>query len=396
MQDPSRLFRILLLVAVLLIALNLRPALASVGPLVEDIRAATGLSSSRLGLLTTLPLLAFGVISTLTPLLTRRFGIGRTLVGAMGLLAAGAALRGTDSLVALFAGTLLVGIAIALGNVLLPTLTKRNFAARSGLVTSLYSSVMGLGAALAAGVSVPLAVDLGLGWRGSLAVWAAPAALACIAWIPLAPRFARSPAGRSFAAAVRHLGGSKLAWSVALFMGLQSMTFYVVLAWLPAILISRGADASHAGWMLSLSQAMGILGSLILPTWAGRYAGQRGFVLILTGMEIASLVGLMIGNPFWSPLWVSLIGFVLGGSFGLALLFIVVRAHHTETATELSGMAQSIGYSIAACGPPIFGALFDYRGDWLWAFLFLLMVAAVKLAAGFVAGTNALLDPADA
>lgn len=392
MIDQTRSSKVLLIAGILLIAVNLRPALASVGPLIEDIRESTGLLSSQLGLLTTLPLIAFGVFSTLTPLLTRRFGIGATLASSMGLLAIGAAMRAVDSLPALYLGTVLLGIAIACGNVLLPTLTKRNFAMRSGLVTSLYSSAMGLGAALAAGLSVPLADDYHLGWRGSLAIWAIPATIACVLWLPQLSRLTKAAPSRSFLAAMHHLGRSRLAWSVALFMGLQSLTFYVVLAWLPAVLISRGADASYAGWMLSLSQAMGIFGSLIVPTWAGQYVSQRAFIGCLAGLETASLVGLLIGSPAWATVWVLLIGFVLGGSFGLALLFIVVRSSSTASATELSGMAQSIGYLIAAVGPSLFGGLFDLCGDWTWAFAFLLMVAAFKLAMGLTAGANQTVD----
>ena len=158
----------LLIAGIIFIAINLRPALASVGPLVEDIRATTGLSNTLLGLLTTLPLIAFGVVSTLTPLFTKRFGIGGTLLGAMLLLTAGIAIRYIDWIPALYVGTLLLGVAIALGNVLLPSLTKRNFNEHSGFMTSLYSSFMALGAATAAGLSVPLAHDIGLCWRGSL------------------------------------------------------------------------------------------------------------------------------------------------------------------------------------------------------------------------------------
>ncbi len=392
LMSQSRTPNLALIAGILLIAVNLRPALASVGPLVEHIRESTGLSSSQLGLLTTLPLLAFGLISTLTPLLTRRFGIGTTLVGAMGLLAAGAAIRAVDSFAALYLGTALLGIAIACGNVLLPTLTKRNFAERAGPVTSLYSSAMGLGAALAAGVSVPLADNLGLGWRGSLGVWAVPALIACVSWLPQRTCLNKAESRRSFLAAIHHLGGSKLAWSVALFMGLQSLTFYVVLAWLPAVLISRGADASHAGWMLSLSQAAGIVGSLSVPTWAGRHASQRWFIGCLTGLEAVALLGLLIGGPTLAMTWVLLIGFVLGSSFGLALLFIVMRSSSTEWATELSGMAQSIGYLVAATGPPIFGGLSDLGSDWKWAFVFLLVVAGLKLVVGLKAAAHEVVD----
>ena len=376
----------LLLAGILCIAINLRPALAGVGPLIEDIRSSTGLSNSLLGLLTTLPLLAFGVVSIVTPLFTKRFGMGGTLLGAMILLAIGIGIRSVTWVPALYFGTLLLGIAIAFGNVLLPSLTKRNFSENSGFITSLYSSVMALGAAMAAGLSVPLAEDAGLGWRGSLAVWAVLALLAVIVWTPQVSRLKKSAPSRNFMDAMKNLTRTRLAWQVALFMGLQSLTFYVVLAWLPAILQSRGYDASFSGWMLSLCQGTGILGSLVVPTLAGKKKDQRGIVVFLVLTEAIGLLGLLIPELGPVAIWVSLIGFVLGGTFGLALLFIVLRSGDSESATELSGMAQSIGYFVAATGPLVFGAVFDLTHSWTYPILLLFLVAFLKLFMGLGAG----------
>lgn len=376
----------LLIIGILCIAINLRPALASIGPLVGHIRADTGLSSSMLGLLTTLPLIAFGAISSLTPLFTRYFGIGVTLMGAMLLLAIGIGIRSLDSIFALYLGTLLAGIAIAFGNVLLPGLTKRNFASNSGFITSLYSSVMAIGASLAAGISVPLADDFNLGWRGSLLVWALLALIGFLAWLPQLSRFTRSDQKRSYKNAMKALGKTSLAWKIALFMGLQSLTFYVILAWLPTIIQSRGFDADYAGWMLSLSQATGIIGSIIIPFWAGRRKEQSSIVVLLMLVESMGLLGLLFPSLGLIALWVSLIGFVLGGTFGLALLFIVLRSKDADTATELSGMAQSIGYLIAATGPFIFGSVFDLSGSWTYSLLLLFLVIILKLGLGVGAG----------
>lgn len=383
---------ILLVAGILCIAINLRPALASVGPLIEDVRQATGLSNGLLGLLTTLPLIAFGVVSTLTPLFTRRFGIGGTLLGAMALLVLGIGIRSIEWVPALYFGTLLFGVAIAFGNVLLPSLTKRNFESNSGFITSLYSSVMALGASLAAGISVPLAHDAGLGWRGSLAVWAILALVAFFMWLPQVSRLKKSRPNRGYIDAMKSLGSSRLAWQVALFMGLQSLTFYVVLAWLPAILQSRGFDASFSGWMLSLSQAAGIIGSLAVPILAGKKRDQRKIVLVLVILETVALIGLIFPQLDLVPLWVSLIGFVLGGTFGLALLFIVLRSWDAESATELSGMAQSIGYLVAATGPIVFGGIFDLTGSWTFPLILLFVVAALKLFMGLGAGRPGKLD----
>ncbi|MGD8748794.1 MAG: MFS transporter [Balneolaceae bacterium] len=385
-EQNSRFKNILLVTGIMLISINLRPALAGVGPLVSTIRESTGLSNTMLGLLTTLPLLAFGFVSTLTPLFTKRLGIEGTLALSMILLTAGLLVRIIPGNMMLFSGTLLLGIAIAFGNVLLPSLVKRDFPNHTGIMTSLYSSMLGIGATLAAGVSVPLAHDLDWGWRGSLGAWAGLSLLALAIWLPQLKSLTMPEHNRSFWKALKELGRSKVAWQVAVFMGLQSLAFYVILAWLPEILQSRGLDANTAGWMLSLSQGMGVLGTIFIPTWAERQTDQRGLVWILMTCEIVSLIGLMLPNAFLPGLWASLIGLALGGSFGLSLLFIVLRAPDSQTATELSGMAQSIGYLLAAIGPTLFGALHDITNAWLVPLLFLAVLVAVKLFVGLGAG----------
>ena len=376
----------LLISGILFIAINLRPALASVGPLVSTIRESTGLSNSMLGLLTALPLLAFGVVSMLTPLFTKRFGMAATLAGALLLITIGILVRSIDFISALYIGTILSGIGIAFGNVLLPSLVKRNFSSNSGLITSLYSSIMAVGAATAAGISVPLAKNEAFGWRGALAVWTILSLAAFFIWLPQVWRIKKAKKHRNFLKAMKHLTGSALAWKVAIFMGLQSFAFYVILAWIPDILQSRGFDASYSGWMLSLSQGTGVLGSLLIPIWAGRKKDQRIIILVLVLLEAISLVGLMFPQAGLVPIWVSLIGFALGGSFGLVLMLIIFRSDDSETAAELSGMAQSIGYLIAATGPIIFGSIFDLTGNWTYSLGFLLVIAFLKLYVGLGAG----------
>lgn len=375
----------LLLIGILVIALNLRPSLASLGPLVNSIRTSTGLSNLLLGLLTTLPLIAFGVVSMLAPVFTKKFGIGRVLFAALALLTLGILIRSMAWLPALYIGTMLLGVAIAFGNVLLPTLTKQNFASNSGLITSLYSSTMAIGASLAAGLSVPLAVEFNLGWRGSLRIWALLSFIAFLIWIPQLWRLKKVKTDRNYLQSMKNMIKQPLAWKVALFMGLQSYAFYVILAWLPDLLMSRGYNNETAGWMLSLSQATGILGSLTIPFIAGKRKNQRSVVVFLIGLEIVSLFGLLFPSlgPEW--IWISTIGFVLGGSFGLALLFLVLRSSSTETATELSGMAQSIGYFIAATGPVLIGSLFDFTGSWSYPLMALIFIAVLKLFAGLEA-----------
>lgn len=374
--------RWLLVLGIVLVALNLRPALASVGPVVPELRADTGLSNTAVGLLTTLPLLAFGCLSILAALVGRRVGVERALAGALVLVAAGTALRGAAPVVALYVGTGLLGIGVALGNVLLPALAKREFPRHSGPITSLYSSMMGLGATAAAGLSVPLAGLLG--WRGALAVWTFPALLALLVWAPQLRRESPVRVGRPTTPGA--LRRSPLAWQIAFYMGLQSLSFYVVIAWLPDLLQGRGFDEAAAGWLLALSQATGILGTAVIPLWAGRRADQRAIVWTLGLLELAGLAGLLFMGTAWAWLWVALLGFILGGTFGLALTLLVLRAADAESTAALSGLAQSVGYLVAATGPTLFGLLHDLTAGWTVPLLFLVGILVAKVASGLPAG----------
>ena len=362
--------------AIVVVAFNLRPALAGLGPLVPDIRADTGLSNAALGVLTSLPLLAFGMLSVGSPALGRRFGVERAVAGALVLIVVGTALRGLPPVPLLFGGTLLLGIGIAVGNVLLPALAKRDFAGRSGWITSLYSTSMGVGAAVAAGLSVPMAEWAG--WRISLALWAVPALVALLWWLPRVRESSRVVARSG--AGVRELVGSPLAWWIALFMGLQSLSFYVVLAWLPDLLVAFGLEEARAGWLLALSQGTGLGGTLLVPLWADRLEDQRRIVYTLALLETLGLGGLLLPGVVPPSLAVGILGFALGGTFGLALTFLLVRAADTESASNLSGMAQSVGYLLAAVAPPLVGFLRDVSGGWtapVWALLAVVVAKGV-------------------
>ena len=382
--------RWLLIVGIALVALNLRLAITSVGPLVSLMRPATGLSNAALGLLTALPLLAFGCVSPLASVVSRRVGVERAVAMALVLLAAGTGLRAAESIVALYIGTGLMGVGVALGNVLLPVLAKRDFPAHTGPITSVYSSMMGLGTTAAAGLSVPLATVFG--WRGALGIWVVPAAVALLVWLPQLSRprpvrRVRRPGGVT----LRVLGRSRLAWQVALYMGLQSLTFYVIIAWLPDLLQSRGLSEAVAGWMLALSQATGILGTALIPVWAGRLADQRRVIWTLAVLEAAGLGGLLLPSGMLVALWVSLLGFVLGGTFGLALTLLVLRAPDADSAGELSGMAQSVGYFVAAAGPPLFGYLYDSTAGLTVPLSLLGAVLVGKVLSGLPAGRRGLV-----
>lgn len=375
----------------MLLAINLRAALAGVGPVVTDIRAATGLANWAIGLLTTLPLVAFGLLSTFTPVVTRRTGPEGGVVLALALIGGGVLARALPPVAFLFGGTVLLGVGIALGNVLIPALAKRYFPTRTGSVTSLYSSVMGLGATLAAGVSAPLA--LWMGWRGALGIWVVPVVVALAVWVPLARHRRLAPAAVAAPSRLRALGRSGLAWQIALFMGFQSLTFYVMLAWMPDLLQGRGFAPGAAGWLLALSQAAGVAGTAVVPIWAGSLPDQRGIIWSLGVLEAASLAGLLLAGNTLVILWVALLGFVLGGTFGLALLLLVLRSPDAQTAGELSGMAQSVGYLIAATGPAIFGYIHDLTDGWGIPLGFLGAVLAAKIVVGSGSGRSGMVLP---
>lgn len=386
---PEQKQKYFLIFVIILISLNLRPSVTAVGPLVAEIRESTGLSSSLIGLLTTLPVLAFGIFSVLTALFTRKIGTEGTMAFALFILTAGTLMRALPSHLALFGGTLLLGIGIALGNVLLPGIVKKKFPKRAGLMTGIYSSMLGVSATIATGISVPLSQGAGLGWRWTLGSWGFFSALALLAWLPQLKSNMPVIMKKSFRASIRDLGTSKLAWHIAVFVGLQSLTFYTLTAWLPEILIDRGMDSTHAGWVLATMHGVGVIGTFMTPYLVSEKPSQHKSVLWIVLFEMISLVGLIIPLPYW---WVvsfsAILGFCLGGSFGLALLFILLRSHDSDSANELSGMSQSIGYTIAAVGPVLFGALFDWTQNWMIPLGFLFVVALIKLRSGWEAGKN--------
>jgi MFS transporter, CP family, cyanate transporter len=387
-RGGSRLQGVLLVSGIVLLAANLRPALTSVAPLIGEIRTDTGISNGVAGLLTTLPLLAFGVLSPVVPWLARRFGMERLLLASLLVLAAGILLR-SAGVAALFLGTAVLGAAITVGNVLLPGLVKRNFPGRAGLMTSVYSTAMGISAALAAGASVPVASLTGMGWRGALAIWALPAFLAAVAWLPQLRRGDRPADASAPSFGIGGLRRSPLAWQVTLFMGLQSLAYYVTLAWLPEILIEEGMSAGRAGWMLALAQAVAIVTMFLAPVLAGRRPSQRGVVVASVGLSCAGTLGLLVSGSAGSILWVVLLGLGQGACFSLALTFFALRAPDSQHAAALSGMAQSVGYLLAAGGPFLFGVLRDATHAWTVPLALLFAITVCLLLAGLGAARDA-------
>nr|WP_066927208.1 MFS transporter [Streptomyces sp. NBRC 110611] len=372
-------------VGVILLALNLRPALVAVSPLAGTIRTDSGMSAAATSLLTALPLLCFGLLAPVAPRLGRRFGMERSLLGTMALICAGTALRLLDSVVALFAGTIVIGAGIAVANVLLPGLIKRDFPARAGLMTGLYSMSLFGGAALAAGITVPVQQAAGLSWQATLACWGTPALLALVFWLPQTGARTRVPAGAAREAAhpVRGLWRDPLAWQVTGYMGLQSLSYYAAAAWLPTMFTDAGMSAGDAGWMLSFSSLLGIAGSFLAPVIVGRRLRAGALAALAALLCAAAFTGVLVAPVGGAYVWTVLLGLGQGAAISLALLFIVQRAPDIRHTAQLSSMAQCFGYILAATGPSVLGAVHDASGSWTVPLAVLLALLIPQIAAGW-------------
>ncbi|MGC4935254.1 CynX/NimT family MFS transporter [Gordonia sp. DT30] len=377
---------VLTAVGVMLVAANLRPVVVSVAPLIDEIRADTGFSSTTAGLLTTLPVLFFGLSAPVAPRLAARFGIERTIFGALLLLIVGTLMRLVPGTALLFAGSAVVGAAIGMCNVVLPALIKRDFAHRSGLMTGLYSMTLSGGAAVAAGVTVPLDNALGNNWRLTIAAWVILAVVTAVIWTPQITRRSEETV-----AATGTLRRNTIAWAITVFMGAQSLVFYTFTAWLPAYLTNDGYSAAAAGTILAVGQVVALLASLIVPIIAGRFADQRVITLIVVALCGIGLAGLLLTDHV-TVLWTILVMFGPGASISLALLFMVLRSSSAEQTGQVSGMAQSVGYILAAFGPIVVGALHDSTGSWNIAMSVLAIPILAQAASTLIAARDVKMD----
>lgn len=377
---------VLLLLGILLIATNLRAPITGLAPVLSMIQGAFDLSTAAAGLLTTLPLLAFALVSPLAPLLARQSGLERTLFGALVLIAAGVVMRSLGPAWCLYTGTAVIGAGIAVGNVLLPSLLKRDFPTRIAGVTGAYALTMGIAAAVASATVFPLATTFGLGWSGALLAMVVLPLAALLLWWPqldkhaVAQAAAAAPAG---APIWRHA----LAWQVTLFMGLNSFVYYVMIGWLPAILASRGYSAAEAGSLHGVMQLASAVPGLLLGPVIPRLKDQKLVALAMSLLVAAALLGLQL-LPGLASLWVACFGFGAGACIILALMFMGLRTENPRQAAALSGMAQCVGYLLAAFGPPLIGGLRDLSGGWNAALTVCLVLALAMAILGMLAGRN--------
>ena len=376
--------KLLLIVGILFIAATLRVTFTGIAPLLDAIRAEYQLTTAQTGLLTTLPLLAFGLVSPLAAGVARRFGIERSLLLAMVIICLGIGLRSLPSAAWLYIGTALIGCGIALGNVLLPGLIKRDFSGHVARMTGAYSITMGAAAAAGSAMVVPLALA-GFGWRGALLLLMVFPLLALLLWLPQARRQATTPMTGSGAAHNRGIWRSALAWQVTLFLGINSLVYYVIVGWLPAILQSMGYSEAQAGSLHGLLQLATAAPGLAIPLVLHRLKDQRGIAVLVALMCVVSTLGLWL-LPGQAVIWTLIFGFGSGATMILGLTFIGLRASSAHQAAALSGMAQTIGYLLAACGPPLIGKIHDAYCDWHIPLIIVALIAVVMALFGALAG----------
>jgi MFS transporter, CP family, cyanate transporter len=389
---PRRPYEItLLVVAVAAAGLNLRTAITSLPPLFPDLQTQLHLSSATLSLLAATPVICFGVVSAFTAWLNRRYGEEMILLVALILLTAGLLLRGVAPGVMLFPGTALAASAIAVLNVLLSSVAKRRWPERAGLLIGIYLTTLSAGAILSSLLSVPLYRSSG-SMQLALGVWALPAALAVLLWLPqLGYRtVGRAPAAADGTVALARAGVKvyryALTWQVTAFMGLQSLLYYAVLSWLPTIFQDRGDSAVTSGNLLALMGVGNLATSLLVPVLAHRRPSQRGLVvpsLIGTAAGLAGSLWAPLGS---APLWVLVLGVSQGSCLGLAIFFMLARAPNADVAASLSAFAQSVGYLVASVGPLVVGLLHSATGSWNLPVVLLLVLCAAELATGMLAG----------
>jgi len=379
-----------LIAGILLIAANLRAPVTGVAPVLDMIRSDLDLTAAAAGLLTTLPLLAFAAGSPVAAMVARRYGLERALMAALLALTAGLCLRPAGAVWALFAGTLLIGGAIAFGNVLLPSLLKRDFPNRIASLTSGYALTMGVASGVASVVAVPLALwPAGPGWPLALFAPIVLAAISTAVWLPQwrARGAVPAPSPRTASGPDRPVWRSALAWQITLFLGFNSLVYYIVSSWLPSMLHDAGYSPAATGSLHGMLQvASAVVGLLLMPL-VRRVRDQRWLAFGVSALSVAGLAGLLLA-PGWAVAWTVLYGFGGGASIILGLAFVSLRVGNAHQAAALSGMAQAIGYLLAAGGPTAIGAVHDWTGGWTAALLICIACACTQAVFGLYAGRD--------
>ncbi|WP_208586000.1 CynX/NimT family MFS transporter [Gracilibacillus suaedae] len=382
-------YTILFIIGIILLAFNLRPAITSVGPIIGIMREDLSISNWSAGFLTSLPLIAFAFMSPIAPRIANRTTNEKALLYGLITLLIGIWIRSTAAITLLFVGTILIGVGIAIINVILPSLIKSNFPEKIGLMTGVYTTSMSIFAALASGLSVPLTSTAGLGWKWSLASWSLLVIIGIVVWLITMHKAPLREDSELYEPSTVPLLRSPVAWQVTFFMGLQSFLFYVTISWLAEILISNGFSGSVAGWYVAYMQFISLPATFFTPVIAGKLKNQQPVVAVfgvsgIIGYSMLYVEPGMIG----STIAITLIGIMLGASISLALALLGLRTTNARQAAELSGMAQSFGYLLASVGPIVIGLIFDITSHWQPSIMMILFVTLIMTIFGLGASRN--------
>jgi CP family cyanate transporter-like MFS transporter len=371
---------------VILISINLRTSIASVGPLIPFIREDLGISNGAAGFLTTLSLITFAIFSLFAPSLGKKLGHGKAIFLGILLLAIGVVIRVQGGIALLYLGTALTGVGIVTANVLMIPFFKARIPEKIGLMTALLSTGMSLFAAIASGISVPLAEELGWGWRGALLSWVGLMVLALIAWIPqLSPPKSKDNAEELEG---KNVWKSRLAWQITGFMGTQSVMYFTMITWLPDLLIARGMTPVNAGMALFYMQLISLIGAFFTPNLLLRLPQQSGVVIVVGIGYLLGYSALFIHNELLTFAALTVIGIGSGASLSIAYTLISMRTAEALTTSRLSGMVQSAGYVLAAFGPLVFGICLDVFGNWNLLIWFLLAMTLQFIVLGIPSGRD--------
>jgi MFS transporter, CP family, cyanate transporter len=391
----------LVVVGIVLSALNLRPAITSLGALLEEVRDGLGMSGSVAGLLTSVPPLCFAVFGVTAPRLARRFGAAAVVCAGMAAITAGLLIRPyLGNTAGFLAASALALMGIAVSNVLMPVIVKSWFPDRVGSMTGLYSMALALGTSLAAAVTVPLTGAMGGNWQSGLAVWAAVAGAAVLPWLPLVRDRGIAPAPaptqeRERAAEDRHaplrITRSRTAWALAVFFGLQATAAYITMGWMPQIFRDAGVPAGTAGVLLAVTMVMGVPLAFVIPRVATRLPHQGPIVLVLGVCGLAGYAGLYVAPAAGAWAWAALLG-VSNCAFPLALTMVGMRARSGPGVAQLSAFAQSTGYLISIPGPLLVGVLYQHSGGWGLPIALMTALMVPQMVVGFLAGRDRTVE----
>lgn len=387
----SRFSSILLIIGILLIAANLRAPFTGVAPVLDQIIVHFSLTASQAGFITTLPLIAFAIISPMAASLARRQGLERTLFVAVLLILIGIAGRMFNSTLMLFVGTAIIGAGIAIANVLLPSLIKRDFAARVAVMTSAYVLTMGIASGGFSALVYPLSQYDGLGWQLALGASALITVSTLIVWMAQLNKHTKPTQTAHTSTLTKSIWRYALAWQITLLLGLNSFLNYIIITWLPAILTEAGQSATQAGVYHGAFQIATAIPGLVLIPLLAKLKDQSALSFILASLSAICALGLLY-MPSFALVWTLLLGFSSGACFILGLSFISLRTDDSTQAASLSGMSQSIGYLLAAVGPMVAGALHTAAGSWsapLWICAIAGMLCAI---CGWFGGKNTTLN----